>query len=253
MNDYYRFKNLSDTLVCEHAVSTKQKVEPYSFSVALHTGEDKNSIIKKRNKIVEQLGWNRKVSFVVANQIHSDHIEIIKTKKNKGWENQENTVKNCDALITNIKNVVLVILTADCVPTLLLDTKKNVVAAVHAGWRGSKDGILYKTIEKMITSFDCNTQDIIAGIGPAIGKCCYEVDEEVSKYFLNIPDSFDMKKSKYMLDLPYINKIQLLNAGLKESHIEMSEICTACEVEKFFSYRQEQGCSGRFMSMIRLL
>lgn len=100
--------------------------------------------------------------------------------------------------------------------------------------------------------FDSNPEDIIAGIAPSIGRCCYEVGVDVAKHFFEIPQSYTQKKSKYMLDLPYLNKVQLLQAGLIKSHIELSNICTACDTKRFFSYRKEEGCSGRFMSMIGL-
>ena len=104
----------------------------------------------------------------------------------------------------------------------------------------------------MINVYNSDPKDIIAGVAPAIGRCCYEVGKDVAKYFFNEPRSFDVLGEKYMLDLPFINKKQLLNAGVLEEHIEMSAVCTACEVERFFSYRKEQGCTGRFMSMIGL-
>jgi YfiH family protein len=144
------------------------------------------------------------------------------------------------------------ILTADCVPILLYDTKKEVVAAIHAGWRGTHMHIVTKTVQKMIDTFNSNPKDIIAGIAPSIGRCCYEVGEDVAEHFFDMPQSFTRKDEKYMLDLPLINKEQLLIAGLKEESIEMSHICTSCNVERFFSYRKEQGCSGRFMSTIGL-
>ena len=100
--------------------------------------------------------------------------------------------------------------------------------------------------------FGCQEQDIIAGVAPSIGRCCYEVGADVAQHFFDTPQGFTSSGEKYMLDLPYINKQQLLNVGLQEKHIEMSNICTACEVEHFFSYRKEKGCSGRFMSMIGL-
>jgi len=146
----------------------------------------------------------------------------------------------------------LTILTADCVPILLLDPVKNVVAAVHAGWKGTQQEIVLKTVEKMKETFNCNPKNILAGIAPSIGKCCYEVDWNVAQYFEKIEHAYSQKNEKYLLDLPLINKTQLLQSGLLETNIEMSHICTACEVVSYFSYRKEGGCSGRFMSMIGL-
>lgn len=143
-------------------------------------------------------------------------------------------VLDCDALITDTKGVILTVLTADCVPVLLYDTRREVVAAIHAGWRGTQANIVLKTVEKMKEVFDSNPQDMVAGIAPSIGRCCYEVEEDVAQFFLKQTEVFDRINKKYRLDLPLANKIQLLNAGLLEENIEMSGICTACEAKRFF-------------------
>ena len=253
MVDFYRFLSFEDYPACIHAVTTKRSLEPYVFSLALHTGEDEASIIDNRKKVSSLLGLGDDLNFIVANQTHSDHIEIITEKETKGWEGLEDAVVDCDALITNKKGVVLTILTADCVPVLLYDKEKEVVAAVHAGWKGTEAKIVAKTVLKMKKIYGCDPTTIIVGIAPSIGRCCYEVDKDVAEHFFNEPQSFDVLGEKYMLDLPFLNKKQLLDVGVSESNIEMSNVCTACEVERFFSYRKEQGCSGRFMSMIGLI
>jgi len=253
MLDLYRFKQFENYPECIHAVSTRLRSEPYDFSLALHTGEDVKAIVDNRKKLSSLLDTDNHLHFIVANQTHSEHIEIISRIETKGWQGVEDAVSDCDALITNQKGVVLTILSADCVPVLLYDKEKEVVAAIHAGWKGTQAQIVAKTVQKMKKIYDCDPEDIIAGVAPAIGRCCYEVDKDVAKHFFIEPRSFDVRSEKYMLDLPFINKKQLLDAGVLEEHIEISDICTACDdEERFFSYRKEQGCSGRFMSMIGL-
>ncbi len=250
---FYRFKQFENYPECIHAVTTKSISEPCGLSLALHTGEDEASIIDNRQKVSSLLDLGDDLHFIVANQTHSDHIKIIAEKETKGWEGLENAVADCDALITNQKGVILTILTADCVPVLLYDKEKKVIAAIHAGWKGTEAKIVAKTVQKMINIYGTDPENIIAGVAPAIGRCCYEVGKDVAKHFFNEPRSFDVLGEKYMLDLPFINKKQLLDSGVLEEHIEMSGVCTSCEVERFFSYRKEQGCSGRFMSMIGLV
>jgi len=252
MIDFYRFQKFGDTATCRHAVTMKTSFAPYSLSVALHTGEDRSSIVSNRKKIIAELGWKDTLHFVIADQTHSDNITIIDKTRSYGWESMEDAVEDCDALITDQKDVVLSILTADCVPILLLDTHNEVIAAVHAGWKGTKAQIVAKTVDKMVQAFGCNPENIVAGVAPAIGTCCYEVGHDVAQHFLDTAHAHVKNEDKYMLDLPAINKQQLLASGLLESHIEMSEVCTSCEVERFFSYRKEGGCNGRFMSMIVL-
>jgi len=249
MKSIQPFKNLSQYLNLIHLITQKNLTEPYAFSLALHTQENPKEILINRNYFKNLYPSMR---FVVANQTHSDNIYVIKNKKSLGWENIDDAIENCDALISNQTNIMLTILTADCVPILLFDPINNVVAAVHAGWKGTKEEIIFKTILKMQEDFNSNPKNIIAGIAPSIGKCCYEVDWNVAQHFQKVKNSYTHEGEKYMLDLPYINKLQLLKAGLKEENIELSQVCTACEVDSYFSYRKEQGCSGRFMSMIGL-
>jgi YfiH family protein len=223
----------------------------YGGSLALHTGEEAIRIVQNRKRVAEILGVGDTSVFVLANQTHSDHIDIITEASARGWEETESAVADCDGLITAQKGVMLGILTADCVPVLFYDPVCEVVAAVHAGWRGTQANIVAGCVTKMQAHFGSDPKDIVVGIGPSIGKCCYEVGEEVAKHFHPIKGACESKgDGKYLLDLQYINKYQLLKAGVLENHIEHSGICTACNTERFFSYREEQGCSGRFMSLV---
>ena len=250
MQNIYTFNKLSTQTNCIHLVTQKDLSQNYGFSLALHTGEAQKDIIQNRNILNEHFPHKH---FIVANQTHSDNIVVITKPKNSWLTKRENhAIEDCDALITNQKDIILTIMTADCVPVLLFDTKQHVVAIVHAGWKGTQQEIALKTVEKMKEAFDSNPKDIIAGVAPAIGKCCYEVTWNVSQHFKRINNAYEDKGERQMLDLPYINKEQLLHAGLKKENIEMSNICTACEVENYFSYRKEQGCTGRFMSIIGL-
>jgi YfiH family protein len=252
MLDFYKFKAFQKYPKLLHLVTTKASDMPYSFSLALHTGEDEKTIISNRDLVAKKLHTTDTLHFIVANQTHSDHIHIVTEEKTKGWKSLSDAIEDCDALITDRPHVMLTILTADCVPILLYDKKNHVIAAIHAGWKGTRAQITSKTITKMKETFNTHAEDIMAAIAPSIGQCCYEVGEEVAQHFFDTPQGFRQVQEKYMLDLPQINKIQLLQSGLKEEYIEMSNICTACEVEHFFSYRKEAGCSGRFMSMIGL-
>ncbi len=250
MLEFYRFSLLEAVPDCIHAVTMKQQNAPLSLSMALHTGEDKTHILQNRQRIADAVGGDETFDFVLANQTHSEHIHLVSEKETKGWENQNSAIEDCDALISNQKGVILGILTADCVPVLLYDPVKKVIAAVHAGWKGTRAEIVVKTVKCMQEQFGCKPEVLLACIGPAIGKCCYEVGKEVAIHFTDIENACEKKGKKYRIDLKYINKYQLLQAGLISDHIELSTICTACENEHFFSYRKEEGCSGRFMSFI---
>ncbi|HHD72621.1 MAG TPA: peptidoglycan editing factor PgeF [Epsilonproteobacteria bacterium] len=252
MQPFYRFDHFSKEKSLIHAVSKKEQTEAYAFSLALHTGEKREDILANRKHLIQKLSVARETVWVVANQTHSDHVAVIDKREMRGWEYLEDAVEDCDALVTDQEDMMLTILTADCVPVLLFDPVRRVVAAVHAGWRGTEAEIVSKTIKVMKERFGSEPSDMIAGVGPAIGKCCYEVGEDVTSHFAAYPEALEQHGEKSQLDLPEINRRQMIAAGLSETHIEMSAICTACDVDHFFSYRKEQGCSGRFMSVIGL-
>ncbi len=253
-NRLYQFQMLSRYPRCLHGVTHKLEGQPLSCSVALHTGETEELVLQNREQIALHFTQQGATHFVVANQTHSDRIVVVEESKSYGWESQDGAIVDCDGLITVQKGVMLGILTADCVPVLLYDPQKEVAAAIHAGWRGSASKIVLKAVKKMEHALGSSPCDIVAGIAPAIGGCCYEVDKEVASHFCAYPTALqDLGGNKMMLDLPEVNRLQLIEAGVKAENIELSGICTACEVEHFFSYRKEQGCSGRFMSLIGVM
>ena len=253
MTDFFRFEYLEKEEGVIHGVTKKVPEAPYAYSMALHTGEDPAHIVSNRSAAASLLDTRGKYTFVLAHQTHSDHIEVIRDPIARGWMQEEDAIRDCDALVTAQAGVIVGVLTADCVPILLYDRQKKVVAAVHAGWRGTDKRIVQTCIARMQQEFSSDPQEIIAGIAPAIGGCCYEVGEEVAGYFQSLySEAVEAQGEKYMLDLPAINRMQILQMGVPVSHIEMSGICTACENESFFSYRKEKGCSGRFLSLIGL-
>lgn len=162
-----------------------------------------------------------------------------------------------DALITNIKEVPLLILTADCVPVVIIDSKNKAIGAVHAGWRGTYDRIVKKTIEEMIKNYNTNPEDLVCVIGPSIGPCCYEVSKDlVEKFNTNLANhagKFDIiKNNKYYLDLWKINELTLKDCKVKEENIINLQICTNCNHEKFYSYRKHNKTQKRIGTMIQI-
>jgi hypothetical protein len=150
-----------------------------------------------------------------------------------------------DALITNRPGVALSIRTADCFPILLADPEHRAVAAIHAGWRGTEQGIVGRAIDAMCSDFDTSPGQIAAAIGPGIGACCYEVGEDVAQ-------RFGLKGAGH-LDLAAINREQLTRAGVPASRIDTLAHCTRCESALFHSYRRDREQAGRMISFIRIL
>jgi len=181
-----------------------------------------------------------------------------------------------DASFTNSRGILLGVQTADCVPILLVDPKKRAVAAIHAGWRGTLARIAEKTVGEMRANFGSNPADTLAALGPAIGGCCYEVGTglvtEFTSQFADAEDYFDELRTgeepnplqwlnmmppghqpppkNVRLDLRKANRAQLLAAGLRDANIFVSDLCTACHTDLFFSYRKEGAKSGRLLAAI---
>ena len=160
-----------------------------------------------------------------------------------------------DAVITDKKRVALGISTADCLPILMIDRSKKVIAAIHAGWRGMWRGVVQKTARTMIEAFESSPEDILAGIGPAIGPCCYEVGGDVVSLFQNSSDNFQEfiqeREGKTYLDLSRAAQLELTEVGIPPENIEAIPLCTSCRKDLFYSYRRD-GKTGRQLSFIML-
>jgi len=253
MSLFYEFNIFKHYPKVLHVVTKKSAQFPYHFSVALHTHQQPYQILQNRSMIEEYFERYSPLHYVLAKQTHSHNIKTVDTPKTQGWKEFKSAIDDCDALITDKRQIMLGVLTADCVPILMYDSKNHIISAVHAGWKGTKDKIVLKTLLQMKQKYHTNPADVLVGIAPAIGECCYEVGEEVAQHFFDMPKSFKKKTNgKYMLNLAYINQQQLLNVGVEGQNIEQSNICTACHTEEYFSYRKEKGCNGRFMSIIGL-
>ncbi len=150
-----------------------------------------------------------------------------------------------DALITDRHGVALSVRTADCFPILLADPEHRAVAAIHAGWRGTEQGIVGRTLDAMCSDFDTSPAQIAVAIGPGIGACCYEVGEDVARRF-GFPGAG-------RIDLAAINREQLIRAGVPPSRIDTLGHCTFCEPARFHSYRRDRDQAGRMISFIRIL
>ena len=142
---------------------------------------------------------------------------------------------------------------ADCTPVLLADPKQRVVAAVHAGWRGSAVRAASAAVEALRDRFGSRPWDIVAGIGPAIGPCCYTVGDDVLEAFADRPELFTAGNGGQRLDLWAANQQALIESGLPAEHIEVAGVCTQCQSQRFFSHRANGGQpAGRFAALIRL-
>jgi YfiH family protein len=148
-----------------------------------------------------------------------------------------------DALISNWPGRLVSVRTADCLPILLADARTGAVAAIHAGWRGTVAQIAATAVACMTAEFGSRPEDLLAAIGPGIGKCCYQVGAEVARQF--------GESGACNLDLAEHNSRQLKKAGLMATNIDIISACTFCQPDEFFSYRREGERAGRMISYIR--
>ena len=165
----------------------------------------------------------------------------------------------CDALVTDRPGLALTVFTADCIPVLLYDPVKKVIAAVHAGWRGTAGDIAGKAARKMQDEYGSDPRDILAAIGPGIAQCCFETHADVPDAMLEALGELaqshiiSLENGKFKVDLKGVNAALLERAGLCSEHIEISPDCTACLHEKYWSHRVTQGKRGNQAAMIQLI
>jgi len=153
-----------------------------------------------------------------------------------------------DALMSDRAGVAVGVKTADCVPILLVDSTHQVVAAVHAGWRGSAENIVGATVAELAAGWNTRPENLRAAVGPSIGGCCYEVGTEVARRFATWRPEMRHVEGPVRLDLRAVNEIQLRAAGV--SNIWISQECTFCVPGRFYSFRRERGQAGRMISFV---
>lgn len=249
-----------NTLNIKHGISGRlggTSKQPFnSLNLGLHVEDNSKDVIMNRQLFCEAIGM-RSDHIVTAQQLHTDRIAVV-TKKSLGLgaQNYSEAIKATDALITNISDIPLMLFFADCVPVLIVDPVQQAVGVVHAGWQGTVAKIAQKTVLAMQANFGSAPQDCLVGIAPSIGPCCYIVDEVVinklKKQFNNWEELVRANGDKWYFDLWKANCMQLEQIGVKTDNIVVSGVCTACNHELFFSYRKENGRTGRMGAAIIL-
>jgi YfiH family protein len=178
-----------------------------------------------------------------SHQVHG--AEILKVTTARRYEGY-------DSLITNIPEIYLAVTIADCTPVLIYDPVRKAVAAIHAGWRGTVQEIVFKTVMALQNEYGSDPQDCLAYVGTCIDECSFEVGEEVADHFISDFKRWDNQKNKFFVDLKQANKDQLLRAGIKPENIEVSPFSTVLNNDDYFSYRYENGLTGRMLVTIGL-
>ncbi len=241
-----------------------------SLNCAMHVNDDVEAVIENRQRIADALGWPFQ-AWTCAEQVHGKRVGVVKGgQKGSGNRSRASAIADTDALITDHKGILLTAYFADCVPIYLFDPHHPAVGIAHAGWRGTAQNIVGETVRAMEREYGSKADQLLAAIGPSIGGCCYEVDRTVigrideallahgmsecaleelrSSNELYRPNG----KDKFLLNLKEANRQFMIMAGILPIHIELSQWCTSCSTDLFFSHRKEKGETGRMSGWIGL-
>jgi len=238
-----RFKTLT------HSFSTREggcSLSPYqSFNLAFHVGDNPLHVSQNHERLASTLNYE-KSALVHMRQIHSDIVHVVSDKDD--FEHPP----ECDALITNKKNIPIMVMSADCTPIIIYDPIKEVIGVVHAGRAGAFKNIISKTIAMMHKCFTCQPVSLHVSLGASIHGCCYEVNERIANEAkaLGYEPMLSYRNDTPFLHVNTIVKHQLVKEGVRE--IDEIARCSACHHETFFSYRADGGTTGRTAAVAML-
>lgn len=257
-----QFSGLSGECNISHFITTRHggvsQGNYASMNPGEYSGDDPESVRMNRQLLSDAIGISPERMFAPF-QIHEAEIACIGTRfLSLTPDRQKEELNGIDALVTAVPGICIAVSTADCVPVLVYAPDKNVVAAIHAGWRGTVKQIVAKTVEYMTARYGCDPSLMLAGIAPSICRESFEVGDEVVEVFRATGVDMDCimerntRTGKAHIDLWEANRMQLLQSGLQPEHIEVSGICTYQHHDDFFSARRLGIKSGRILSGIMI-
>lgn len=252
--EYLVFPMLEKTGIVNHLFSTRlggvSEAELGSMNLSYSRGDKKENVDENFKRIAEVLGRSRE-DIVCSDQTHTVNIrKVTGADRGKGVLYPRDYT-DIDGLITNEPGIVLATFYADCVPLFFVDPANHAIGLSHSGWRGTADKMGAETIRNMTESYGTNPADVIVAIGPSICQDCYEVSEDVAQFFKE-DERMAKADGKYRLDLWKANKRVLLDAGVKEEHISVTDICTCCNPKYLFSHRASHGKRGNLGAFLML-
>ena len=257
---YYSFPALDAVPFVRHGFSTRlggvSTGKYASMNLSFTRGDDPAAVREDFDRFCAVLGF-RAEDTVISAQTHTTNLYIATGADRGRGITFERGYTDVDGLITAEPGVLLCTQYADCVPLFFADPVRRVVAVSHAGWRGTVAGMARCTVERMHADFGCEPKDIVAGIGPSIGGCCFEVDPPVTEEFRRMP-GFEERfvrpgiGDKAFIDLKAVNRRIMLDAGLTDEHITVSDLCTKCHPDTFWSHRvcgKDRGSLAGFIAL----
>lgn len=290
--EYLTFDNIEKTGIVKHAVTTRVGGVSQGIYASMNfgfQGKDDKSAVNRNYEILTAALGSTPEDVVCTDQTHTVNIRIVSKEDAGKGVLIPRDYSDVDGLVTNEKNLVLAVFYADCVPILFVDPKKEVIGAVHSGWRGTVGRIGREMINIMKEKYKCDPADIIVGIGPSICQSCYEVSDDVAQRFLEEfredikrfqiqyvqnKDYFDQlpgnslfptketdvsrmlltpkENDKYLLNLWMANFLVCFSEQIKPENIAVTDLCTCCNPQYLFSHRATQGKRGVLGAFIKL-
>ncbi|MCR8656013.1 peptidoglycan editing factor PgeF [Paenibacillus endoradicis] len=256
---------------CEHLTSgftTRMggySEKPYaSFNIGLHVNDEVEAVVRNRQLLTDSIGWEFD-AWTNAQQVHGNIVVKVTTEdRGRGRLTMSDALQGADGMITNVPDILLTSFYADCVPLLFWDPVHEAIGLAHAGWKGTASAIAIEMVEAMKLNFGTEPDQLMVAIGPSIDQCCYEVDHYVVEQFVALWQRLELQEcsidhvikpissQKAHINLKEMNRQIMIKAGILPTHIELSNLCTGCRTDMFFSHRVENGLTGRMASWIGL-
>ena len=259
---YLKYPLLEDTGIVNHGFSTKlggvSKGYYSSMNLSFTRGDDEADVRENFRRMADAIGVKPE-NMVFTHQTHTTNVRVVTAYDRGNGITRERNFFDTDGLVTNEKGVCLVTFFADCVPLYFVDPVKKVIGLSHSGWRGTVGKIGLETVRIMKDEFGCNEKDILAAVGPSICQDCYEVSKDVIVMF---KENFDEKywddlfykkdNGKYQLNLWKANEIVFLEAGITKEHMAVTNVCTHCNSDIFYSHRTTGDRRGNMCAFLEL-
>lgn len=259
---YLTYNALDKISFIKHCFSTRlggvSRGEFESMNLSFGRGDSDENVTENYRRLCQSAGLEFD-SLTASAQDHHTFVRKVGVNERGIGIYKPKDMQSVDALMTDERGITLVTYYADCTPIYFVDIKNKAIALAHAGWRGTAGRIAEKVVNAMKDSYGTDPSELICAIGPAISKCCYEVDESCCQHFKAMDDLnteafiFTKDGGKYMLDLLEVNRQILIKSGVRNENITISDLCTCCNSELLWSHRATKGKRGgmaAFMCMI---
>ena len=227
-----------------------------SLNLGVSRGDDPDHVRENYRRFFAAIGADGK-QLAMTNQVHGGTVRTV-TTADLHADPYDKVGYEADGLMTDLPGVALVVYSADCIPILFYDPVRRVIAAVHAGWRGTAAGIATTAVERMSDVYGCRREDILAAIGPGIGPDCFETHEDVPNAMTAALSTAVLhhikikENGKFAVDLKGVNAMRLEQAGLDPDHIAVCHECTSCLGDKYWSHRRLGTSRGSMAAVIQL-